>query len=114
MYPVHRDIKLIIAEKYNHHPSLTALAIDMALRLVEFVSDLVHWVDDTYESLLAGGNAKEGVWWITTRVIRSIFEDYLAPSRATPTRTSFGSEPHRRNTLMWGVICCHIAEEKML
>ena len=44
---MYRDIKLIIAEKYHRHPSLTALAIDMALRLVEFVSDLVHWVDDT-------------------------------------------------------------------
>ena len=72
--PVHRDIKLIIVEQYQRPPSLKALDMEMALRSVEFVSDLVRWVDDTYESLLAGGNPKEGVWWITTRVIRSILE----------------------------------------
>ena len=86
----------------------------MALRSVDFVSDLVRWFDDTYYYLLAVGNVKEDVGWIITRVIRSIFEDYLAPARATPTRTSFGSDPHRRSTLVWGVIRYHLAEEKML
>ena len=68
--PVHRYIKLIIMEQYQRPPSLKALDTEMALRSVEFVSYLVRWVDDTYESLLAGGNAKEGVWCITTRGIR--------------------------------------------
>ena len=39
--PVHRDIKLIIAEQYQRHPSLKAIATNMDLRLVEFVSALV-------------------------------------------------------------------------
>ena len=111
---VQRDIKLIIAEQYQRHPSLKALATEMDIRSVEFVSALFRWVDYTYESLLAGGNVKEYVWWITTRAIRSIFEYYMAPARATPTRTSFGSDPHRRSTLVWGVIRYHLAEEKML
>ena len=72
----------------------------MALRSVEFVSDLVRWVDDTYESLLTGGNFKENVWWITTRVIISILEDYLARDSSTPTHTSFESDPHRWRTLV--------------
>ena len=108
--PVHRDIKLIIAEQYQRQPSLKDLAMEMGLRLVEFVSAFFRWVDDTCESLIAGDNVKKDVWWINTREIISIFEDYLEPVRDNPTRTSFGSDPHRRNTLMWGVICCHIAE----
>ena len=67
--PVHRDIKLITAEQYQRHLSLKALSTEMALRSVEFVSDLVRWFDDTYESLSAVGNAKEYVLWITARVI---------------------------------------------
>ena len=55
---MHRGIKLIIAEKYQRHPSLKALATEMDLRLVEFVSALVRWVDYTYESLLTGGSVK--------------------------------------------------------
>ena len=86
----------------------------MALGLVEFVSALVRWVDDTYQYLLAGGNFNEYVWWITTRVIRSIFEDYLAPARATSTRTLFGSDPHFWSTIVWGVIRCHLDEENIL
>ena len=114
MDPVHWDIKLIIAEQYQCHPYLKALATEMALRSVEFVSDLVRWVDDTYESLHDGCNVKEYVWWITARVIISIFEDYLTPARATPTRTFFGSDTHRRRTLVWGVIFYNIAGENMI
>ena len=55
---IHRYMKVITPEKYQRHPYLTALANDMALRSVEFVSELSRWVDDTYESLLDGGNIK--------------------------------------------------------
>ena len=89
MDPVHRDIKLIIMEQYQSHMYLKGLVTEMDLRLVEFVSVLVRWVDDIFESLLDEVNGKEDVWWIATRDIRSIFEDYIYPSRATPTRTSF-------------------------
>ena len=47
-------------------------------------------------------------------MIRSIFEDYLEPASNNPTRTSFGSDPHLRITLVWGVIFCHLAELKIL
>ena len=45
--PVHQDIKLIIAEKYQRHPSHKSLDTEMDLMLVEFVSALACWVDDT-------------------------------------------------------------------
>ena len=66
---LHQYTKLIITNKYQHHLSLKALSKEMALRLIEFFSALVCWFDDTYESLIAGGNVKEDVWWITSRVI---------------------------------------------
>ena len=68
--PIHGDIKLIISEQCQRHPSLKALSTDMALVYVEFFLPLVHWFDDTYDSLLYGGNINEDVWWINTRVIR--------------------------------------------
>ena len=55
---IHQDIKLIIAEQYQRHPSLRELVIEMDLRSVEFVLFLVHWIDYTYDSLLDGGNFK--------------------------------------------------------
>ena len=99
--PVHRYIKIIVADQYQSPPSLKSLTTEMVPSSVEFVSALVLWVDDTYESLLSGGNFKEVVLLITTRVIRSIFEDYMVPARANP---------HRRITLVLGVICCHLTE----
>ena len=56
--PVHRDIKIIIIMEYQTYPLLRALATEMALKAVIFISALVIWIDDTYESLLAGGNIK--------------------------------------------------------
>ena len=114
LYLIHCDIKLIPAEKYQRHPYLKVLATEMSLRQVQFVSALIRWVDGTYESFLAGGNVKEDVWWITTMAIRLIFGEYLDPARTTPTRTSFGSYPHRRITLVSDVICYHLAEENIL
>ena len=67
--PVHHDIKFITAGKYQCHPSLKEMATEMYLRLVEFVSAFVCWVDDRYEPLIAGGNVKGYMWKINIRVI---------------------------------------------
>ena len=75
---------------------------------------IVSLFDDTYEYLLAGENFNEDFWWTNTRLIRSIFEDYLDPTRATITHISFGSYPHLRDTLVWGVIFYHIYEDNIL
>ena len=111
---VHQDIALIIELAYNEFPTIAALANVILLKSVEFVSAFVRWTDDTFESLTAGGNLKEDVWWITTKVMRSIFEDYLAPARATPTTTSFESDLFRKCTMLWGVIKSHLAVSTML
>ena len=71
--PVHWYIKMVISVQYQPYPHIRALDTAMALKALEFISALVRWIDDTYESLLVGGNTKEDVWRITTRVIRSVF-----------------------------------------
>ena len=61
MDPVHRDIKMIITMQYHTYPPLRALATEMALKAVKFISAIVGWVDNTYESLFVLGNIKEDV-----------------------------------------------------
>ena len=105
---------MIIEMKYHTYLPLSSLATETALKAIRFISALFRWVDDTYKSLLAGGNIKEGFWWITTRFIRSIFEDYLAPERSTSARTSFDSNSQCQRTLIWGGIKGHLDANKML
>ena len=38
LHPVHRDIKVIITEKYQRHSSIKALAMEMDITLVDFSS----------------------------------------------------------------------------
>ena len=111
---VHQEVALIIEIAYQDHPALAALANSILLKSVEFAASFVRWTDDTYENLTAGGNLKEDVWWITTKVMRSIFEDYLSPARATPTTTTFESDLFRKCTMLWGVIKSHLAAAAML
>ena len=107
---VHQEISLIIELAYQDFPALSSLANTILLQSIEFTASFVCWTDDTNESLTAGGNLKDDVWW----VMRSIFEDYLLPARATPTTTSFESDLFRKCTMLWGVIKLHLAATAML
>ena len=112
--PVHWDIKMIITIKYQSYPHLRALVTEISLKSIEFISTLIGWIGDTYESLLTRGNIKEDFWWITTRVIRSIFEYYLSPARSIAAKISFDSDSQRRSTIIWGVIKGHLATGNIL
>ena len=100
--------------KYQYCPPLRALATAMLLEAVEIISDIFRWVEYTYKLLLTEVNVKEDVWWITTRIIRSIFEYYLSPSRSTAAKTSFDSDYCYQITLIWWVIKVHLAANNML
>ena len=63
---------------------------------------------------MSGGNIKEDILWITTRVIRSIFEDHLATARSKSAKTSFESKYQRQSTLIWGIIKDHLATNNIL
>ena len=56
--PFHWDIKMIIAIQYQSYSPIRALATEMVLKAVELISALFRCIDDTYESLLSGGNVK--------------------------------------------------------
>ena len=56
--PVNQDIKMIIEMQYQTYLPLSSQATETALKAIRFISALFRWVDDTYESLLAGGNIK--------------------------------------------------------
>ena len=76
------------------------LATEMSLKAVKSISSIVRWISGAYKSLLEGANIKEDVWWITKRVIGSIFEYYQAPARSTAAETSFDSDYQLQSTLI--------------
>ena len=104
----------MIMMKYQYSLHLRALATAMALEATEFISALFRWVDDTYKSLLPKVNIKEYFWWITTRIIRSIFEYYLSLSRSTAAKTYFDSDSQHQSNFIWWVIKGHLVAKNML
>ena len=74
--------------------------MSMLRRSAEFICKFVPWVDDTYAQLKEGGNTTEDVWWLITRVIRAIFEKYLAPMRSTPINSGFRSSGSEASTMI--------------
>ena len=111
---VQSDVSAIIREQYSSFHLLSSLADRMLLKSVDFVSQFIRWVDDTYSLLVAGGNTATDCWWLLTRVGRSIFEDYLTPERLTVTKTSYESQLHQASVLIWGSIRCFLASDRML
>ena len=111
---VHQEVALDIKIAYQDYHTLSDLANAILLKSVEFASSFVCWTDDAHENLMAGGNLKEDIWGITTKVMWSIFEDYLSPAQATHTTTTFESDLFRKCTMFWGVIKSHLATTSML
>ena len=111
---VQGDVESIIREQYGHLQELSAIANRMLIKSIDFVSQFIRWIDDTYAILLAGGNPSGDCWWLITRVIRCVFEDYLAPKRLTPTKTKYSSSLHQASVLIWGSVRCYLAADKML
>ena len=70
---VQRKGTLLINQRYGSSRVLGIVAKEMLIKSIDFITQLVRWVDDTYSLLTAGGNTAEYCWWIVTRVIRTIF-----------------------------------------
>ena len=104
---VERDIKAVI--QLHYEGDLAIMATKMLDVSISFISRFILWVDDTQSVLVAGGNQTSDVWWILTRVMRAIFEDYFAPARATPTRTRYRTHNHQASVILWGTIKTHVA-----
>ena len=104
---VERDIKAVI--KLHYQGDLAVMATKMLDVSISFIGHFIQWVDDTQSVLVAGGNQTSDVWWILTRVMRAIFEDYFAPAHATPTRTRYRGHNHQASVILWGTIKTHVA-----
>ena len=52
---------MIITMQYQYYPPLRALATEMELKVIKFISAIVRWIENTYKLLLAGGNVKGDV-----------------------------------------------------
>ena len=60
-----------------------------------------------------GGSPPESVWLIITRVLKEIFEEYLAPARSTGTDAGFVDKSDKASVIIWGAAKTDIAACKM-
>ena len=112
---VHKEISSIISQTIqgNRAAELRNMATTMVLNAQSFVTSLIRWVDETHEHLVDGGSPPEAVWLIITRVLKEIFEEYLAPARSTGTDAGFADKSHEASVMIWGAAKTDIASCKM-
>jgi hypothetical protein len=108
---IDKEVKSIIeltlpGPKYRE---LNDFAKTMLLHSQSFLAGLVRWVDETYEHLIDGGSPPDSVWLIITRVIKEIFEEYLAPARSTGTDAGFVDKAHESTVMIWGAAKTDVA-----
>jgi hypothetical protein len=113
---VEREVEDIIRIQYGGSEcvEIKEFAISMLRRSAEFIRKFVPWVDDTYAQLKEGGNTPEDVWWLITRVVRAIFEEYLAPMRSTPINSGFRDSGTESSTMIWGAAKTNAGVEQLL
>ena len=115
---VERDVADIIKIQYagSECVEIREFVMSMLRRSAEFIRKFVPWVDDTYaQELNEGGNTPEDVWcWLITRVIRAIFEEYLAPMRSTPINSGFRDSGRELSTMIWGAAKTNAGVEQLL
>ena len=71
----------LINQLYQTHPEVKHLANEVLQKSIDFLLGLVAWVDDTHDTLVNGGQKSDDVWWIISKVIRTIFEDFMSVNR---------------------------------
>jgi len=111
---VRSDVRTIIDNAYGDYPDLHSLARNVFDSSENLLNALVRYVDDTYKSLVAGGNGRADIWHLLTKIIRSLFEEGLAPHRSTPTGTSFSSKSSRSSIMIWGVLRTYSRSESIV
>ena len=85
----------------------------MLLKSIDFITQLVCWIDDTYSLLTAGGNTAEDCWWVVTKVVRAIFESHLGPAQNTPEADRDDVSDTYPSMMIWGSMQCVLAAENM-
>ena len=107
-------VEEVISLLYEDFDRLQSLCITIVSKASEFILQFVRWVDETNSSLINAGNAPADVWALITKVMRSVFEEGLAPHRITPTASKFKDPLEQTSVMIWGVIRTHMATKAMI
>jgi hypothetical protein len=103
-----------IAQIYAECPAVKAVALEVLTKSVELIRLVIRYVIESVEKLILGGQSKDDVWRLTTRVIKCLFVDLLARERGL---TKFGALDGNRNlrsaNFIWGTlkthrVCCEL------
>ena len=108
------EVEEVISLLYEDFDKLQSLSNLIVNKASDFVLQFVRWVDETTSTLTNAGNAPVDVWALITKVMRSVFEEGLAPHRITPTSSKFKDPLEQTSVMIWGVIRTHIATKAML
>ena len=60
---------------------MRGLAQDMLKDMLTFVDALRRWIDERFEALVSNSTPEESAWYIVTKVMRAIFQDFMGPKR---------------------------------
>ena len=97
-----------IDQIYADCPVVKAVALEVLSKSVELVRLLIRFVIESVDRLVLGGQSKEDVWRLNSKVIKSIFVDLLAKERGL---TKFGALDGNRNlrsaNFIWGTLKTH-------
>ena len=97
-----------ISQIYADCPAVKAIALEVLSKSVELIRLLIRYVIESVDKLVLGGQSKDDVWKLTTKVIKSLFVDLLARERGL---TKFGALDGNRNlraaNFIWGTMKTH-------
>ena len=103
-----------ISQIYADCPAVKAIALEVLSKSVELIRLVIRYVIESVDKLILGGQSKDDVWRLTTKVIKCLFVDLLARERGL---TKFGALDGDRNlrsaNFIWGTlkthrVCCEL------
>ncbi len=107
-------VEEVISLLYQDYDRLQSLCNSIVGKASDFLLQFIRWVDETNSTLVSAGNAPADVWALVTKVMRSIFEEGLAPHRITPVSSKFKDPLEKTSVMIWGAIRTHMATKAIL
>ena len=107
-------VEEVIALLYEDYDRLQSLCNAIVSKASDFLLQFIRWVDDTNSTLTGAGNSPADVWALITKVMRSVFEEGLAPHRITPVASKFKDPLEKASVMIWGVLRSHMATKAIL
>ncbi len=97
-----------ISQIYADCPAVKAVALEVLSKSVELIRLLIRYVIESVDKLVLGGQSKDDVWKLTTKVIKCLFVDLLARERGlTKFGALDGNRKLRAANFIWGTLKTH-------